>query len=380
MERISKRRAKLFRNGVRLKVDEEAQVVDDIEDGVKPARAVFVPGGEASGGQNGAKGRIDVYNRPALFFALCGVLVLFASLIAVAVFFLRVRGAEEVMVPDVREKEVIAALLELQKKELDARIQLRYASRARGEILEQEPKAGTIVKAGRKIRLVVSQGALVSNVGNYVGRNIDDVRSELRTLFGTTDPPLLAIKDPVLYQYSMEAAGTILEQDPLPGAGIADSVAIRFVVSKGGEAASVSMPRLLGLSTEEALAAVNKAGIRWLFSSRPAAGGEDEGRVVSQEPAGGETLPVERTAFIVVASPAPGAVRDNEVASLFSYYITENPYPMRTELEAILPSGERKMLMDVNHYGGEISYPYRLPKGTALVLSLLGREIYRETI
>jgi len=87
-------------------------------------------------------------------------LVIFVGIIAVSVFFYAVHGEEQTMVPDVTGKELTEALLELQVKELYPRLQLRYSqtSRDKGFILEQEPKPGTIVKAGRRIRLIVSRG------------------------------------------------------------------------------------------------------------------------------------------------------------------------------------------------------------------------------
>jgi hypothetical protein len=49
-------------------------------------------------------------------------------------------------------------------------------------------------------------------------------------------------------------------------------------------------------------------------------------------------------------------------------------------LEALLPSGERLRLISVEYPGGEFTVPYRLPAGSTLVLSMLNREIHRETV
>ncbi|MDR2467936.1 MAG: PASTA domain-containing protein [Spirochaetaceae bacterium] len=318
--------------------------------------------------------------KPQVFFALCAALLLFAVLVAIAVFFLRVRGAEEVMVPDVQGKDIIPALLELQNKELDARIQLRYSPVDRGGIIEQDPRPGTIVKAGRKIRLVISQGALLSNVGNYMGRKVDDVRSELKTLFGAATTPLITIKDPILYQYSLEPVGTILEQDPLPGTGISAPLELNLVVSRGEEALSTKMPSLTGKKVDGALDAISKAGIRWVFTTQPGENGETAGTIVAQEPASGNVLTTNQVATLTVVEPRPADIKDNETAGLFRLQLSENPYPMQTTLEAIFPDGERKTLVNMGHYGGEFTYPYLVPKGTIFVVSLLKREIHRETV
>jgi beta-lactam-binding protein with PASTA domain len=110
----------------------------------------------------------NIFERPQHFALLCLGLILFVSAVAVIVFFAALRGAEQTMVPDVREKPLIEALLELQQKELYPRIELRYSNLVpeRGVVLEQDPRAGTIVKAGRRIRLVVSLGPDIDAADN----------------------------------------------------------------------------------------------------------------------------------------------------------------------------------------------------------------------
>ena len=126
-----------------------------------------------------------VANHLRLFISMVAGLLIFVGIIAISVFFIVVRGAEQTMVPDVQGLELTKALMDLQVKELYPRIQLRYTqtSADKGLILEQNPMPGTIVKAGRRIRLVVSQGALVNTIENYLGKNIDDVRMDLHTLY-----------------------------------------------------------------------------------------------------------------------------------------------------------------------------------------------------
>jgi hypothetical protein len=68
------------------------------------------------------------------------------------------------------------------------------------------------------------------------------------------------------------------------------------------------------------------------------------------------------------------------VFKLFRYAIPKNPYPLSVRLEALLPAGERVRLVSMEYPGGELTVPYRLPEGTTLVLSMLNREIYRETV
>jgi beta-lactam-binding protein with PASTA domain len=322
-----------------------------------------------------------VANNLRFFISLSVGVIAFVGIIAVGVFFVAVRGAEQTMVPDVRGKDLTEALLELQVKELYPRIQLRYSQSAseRGLILEQSPEGGTIVKAGRRIRLVVSQGVVINSVDNYVGRNISEVRMDIQTLFASaTLQPLLSIREPFMYQYSPESAGTILQQSPEPGTSISGPVVLEFVVSRGLEHTVIDVPNFVGKSVAEALETIGKSGIVFSFSLRPVRSNEQPGIVVYQEPPADSQAPSNGEISILVTAPVeplPG-----EAFGLFTHKLPENPYPLPVALDALLPSGDRQPLAAVNHLGGTFSVPYRVPAGSILILSMLNREIYREEI
>ncbi len=324
--------------------------------------------------------RIESYvsARLRVFIAAAIALIAFVTLVALTVFFIAVRGAEQTMVPDVTGKELTSALLELQVKELYPRIQLRYSQNAadKGSILDQDPAPGAIVKAGRRIKLVVSRGMVVDKVENYVGQNLDDVKMHLQTLFSTSSRPLLALKEPPMYQFSTEAAGTILEQKPEPGTDVAGPTRLEFVVSRGSENAMVKVPDLVGLPIADAMERIRQSGIFFTFSARPAQSGEAGETVVSQLPAGQAVVAANTRVALVVAAPAK--VAEGEVFGLFERTLPEYPYPLSLKLEALLPTGERRRLIATDHPGGPFSAPYHLPEGSVLILSILNREVLRE--
>jgi beta-lactam-binding protein with PASTA domain len=316
-------------------------------------------------------------NHLRLFFFLAAAALVCAGLTALAVFFIALRGAEQTMVPDVRNKALTAALLELQAKELYPRIQLRYSQSAneKGMILEQEPEAGTIVKAGRRIRLVVSQGAVLNTVEDYRGRKVEEVQMDLRSLFASSPQPLFSLKEPFMYEYSSEAPGTILQQSPEPGTPVTGPTTLALVVSRGPERRTITVPNLTGLPFSDALAVLSRSGIRFRFSLRPLGEGEAPGAVVYQEPAASSAIgPGARLSLTVAAPPEPA---EGELFSVFTHTLPENPYPLPVRLEALLPSGERRLLAELNHGGGELSIPYQAPLGSFLILSMLNRELYR---
>jgi beta-lactam-binding protein with PASTA domain len=321
-----------------------------------------------------------VSNHLRLFLSMAAGILVFVGIIAVSVFFIALRGEEETMVPEIRGKDLTSALLELQVKELYPRIDLRYSqtSADRGLILEQDPLPGTIVKAGRRIRLVVSQGVMINRVENYLGRNIDEVRMEIQAMFASTPSPLLSLKEPFMSEYSAEAPGTILRQQPEPDADISGPTVLALVISRGPENTTIKVPALVGLSLAETLEQIGHWGIDFTFTLRPVREGETAETVVAQNPAGNTMAASNTRVAITMASPL--SPEDGEVFGLFTYAMPKNPYPHLIRLEALLPSGERIRLLSVEYAGGELNVPYHLPPGSILILSMLNREIHRETV
>ncbi|MCL2211444.1 MAG: PASTA domain-containing protein [Treponema sp.] len=322
-----------------------------------------------------------VANHLRMFIISVAALIILVGIVAVSVFFVAVRGEEQTMVPDVIGKELTAALLELQVKELYPRLQLRYSqtSRDKGFILEQEPRAGTIVKAGRRIRLVVSQGVIVNKVENFISRNIDEVRMDLMTLQATAGGiTLLTIREPIVFEFSSENPGTIIAQKPEPGADISGPTTLEFVVSRGRENLTVSVPQLTGLSVTKALELISTTGINFQFILKEKSANEAGETVVSQNPAANTTISINTPVQITVTNPEQLA--NNEIFGLFNYNIPQNPYPLSVRLEALNPSGERQRIFTVNYMGGNFTVPYKQPVGTALILSMLNRELHRETV
>jgi beta-lactam-binding protein with PASTA domain len=329
---------------------------------------------------NAVEDFVSGHVRLVVITAFC--IVALAAAAALVVFFVALRGAEQTMVPDIRDKELVEALQELQTKELYPRIQTRYSQSAndRGFVLEQDPPPGTIVKAGRRIRLVVSLGMMINVIEDYRGRNIEEVRMDLQALFASASMSLLTIKEPFMYEYSSANPGVILEQKPEPGEPVSGPVSLEFVVSRGPERVTAAAPDLAGLGPAEAVGLLEKAGLGFSFSLREARAGEEYGTVVFQDPSAGTMVETGRPISLVAAAPA-GPLETGEVFALFRYSMPENPYPLPVRLEALAPgAGGRELLVETVFGGGFFSFPYRAVPGAVLILSMRGRELYRETV
>jgi len=317
-----------------------------------------------------------------LFISLTIGLIVFVGLIALSVFFIAVRGKEEVMVPNVLGKELSQALIELQEKELYPRISLRAsgAGEEKGFILEQNPEAGTLVKAERRINLVISSGMALDKIGNYLGKNINDVRQELQSFNNSSHEIKITIREPFMYQYSNETAGTVLQQNPVQGTDLTGSVTLELVVSRGRENTRITVPDMMGLYYTDALSRLGQNRISFAFTiegaGRSPEGGKP-GTVTAQNPRGGSEIGMDEKVTVTIISPDAEA---GEATGLFSYNLPQNPYPLPLTVEANLPNGSRELLANTNHSGGEFSIPYRLPSGSVIIISMVDREIYRQTV
>jgi beta-lactam-binding protein with PASTA domain len=313
------------------------------------------------------------------FLFLTGALTLFLTGAAcTVVFFLFVNRPEQMMVPNVTGKELTAALQEMQVKELYPKIQLRFSDSPadKGRILEQNPSPGSIVKAGRRITLVVSQGVLIDTLEDFSGQNLDEARARLQAIFSGTSRPTITFTEPVYASHSAPA-GTILTQDPLPGTQIFDPIQVRLVVSRGPEMDMAPVPRLTGLSLNEALQALQGSRIIFDWTSQGPSGNEQAGTVVWQEPARQE-MPVGTRLQAIAALPEK--MERGLAYGIVHVQVPEFPYPVPVVLRGRSPSRQEAVLASFMHTGGALSVPYGLPPQPELTLVAAGSVVAREIV
>ena len=306
-------------------------------------------------------------------------LVMLVVFIAVStlVFFISLKSAEQVMVPNVVGKDLPEALLDLQARELYPRIQLRYSQKAdeKGLILEQDPSPGAIVKGGKRIELVVSQGTVIDTVQNYIGENIEDVQNRIRELFTSGSRQYLQIKQPYLTKYSAEPAGTILEQEPAAGTPISNNMELTFVVSKGTQAETTQVPNMTGADLKKIYQVMQRAAVTFAFTAGSTTGTDIT--VQQQSAAAQSEVPVFSPVTLTVSLPES---TNGMVSGILKATLAEFPYPFTVSLYAAYPNGDKDLLTSFRHPGGACSIPYTVPEGTQLSLEVLNKEVYTETV
>jgi beta-lactam-binding protein with PASTA domain len=300
------------------------------------------------------------------------VLMLFIGLLT---FLLSLRGSEEVLVPDVENKDLITALMELQQKDLYARVQVRYSTDyEKGLVLEQKPTAGASVRVGRKVNLVVSRGPVIDRVEDYVGQKLEDLRVHLQSLFATSKA-LLRIKEPVSYVFDESPAGTILVQNPPAGKPLDGVTELELVVSRGPKGETVAVKDYLKLDFQDAMAELSSENIPFIFTVRKAKGSEKSGVVVGQTPEPAAMVPYGSVVQLVMTRPT-GLPR-GRVFGVFEYTMPSYPIMVDISLDAVSESASSTVLA-MKHPGGPISIPYIVDEKSELVFNIMGKEEMRQ--
>lgn len=348
--------------------------------------------------KNEFQGELQKNIRAFVLYTLATFLLM--VLAALAVFFFANKGDEQVLVPDVTGKSLTRALLEMQEKELYPKLQLRYSDLPgeAGQVLSQSPNAGSIVKAGRRITLVVSRGVVIDHVGNYVRTNIDTVKTKLDMLYGGVDTPPITIAEPV-FKLDSSPIGTILEQEPEEGTPITQGVELHFIVSKGASDSLVKVPNFLGNTIAQISEEMGKVNLLFHFQSHIAGSDETAGTVVNQSLAAESETAEFSQITLEIALPASDAIfsgdtivenvrgrNEAETAGMqmnnfsnasygiFSTSISYYPIAVPVKIDAYPPEGSPFTIASFNHIGGNISLPYSVPHGTILALSVLNQE------
>ena len=296
-------------------------------------------------------------------------LLLFMLASGIAAFMLTVRSTEDVVIPEVTGMKLEDALIAIQDRGLNSRIQLRFSANPneRGSVIEQSPGPGTIKKAGSHVALRISRGTLVGTVENYVGWQLMDLEAHLKSL-GT----VITINEPVIRINSERPEGTILEQKPAPGTDISSAGAeLSLVVSLGPEGRTFVVPNFVGIDFTTAMKTAAAFDLPFLFTQRDAARGEQRGIVAEQRPGGEENVPIGTIIQLAVTTPDSTGGR---IFGILNRTLPEHPVAVDTAFFVISEDGVKDEVFRTKHRGGPMAIPYFETEGTVLVISVMGRD------
>jgi beta-lactam-binding protein with PASTA domain len=211
------------------------------------------------------------------------VLVAVAVLSAVTTIRLSIRG-RETTVPNLVGVPLQTAEGTAREQGLDIKVQDKlYSNLPSGSIVSQLPSAGTPIKMGQHVDVLVSLGPKNVAVPEVVG-------SSLRAAEITAVQRGLTLGDVAQIHSARGAAGEIIAQDPPAASAAARGPAVNLLVSLGSAAPAYYCPSFVGRSLAEARPAIEKAGFK-VGQVVPVTGeGGVPGAILSQSPPPGSKI------------------------------------------------------------------------------------------
>jgi serine/threonine-protein kinase len=167
-----------------------------------------------------------------------------------------------------------SAVFQLKEAKLTSKLVRRAATKPRGIVIGQKPRAGATVPQGTPVTLVVSNGPLDVKMPDVVGLGTADAVKVLQARKLTVTLDQVA---------SQEAPGTVVGQEPKAGKRTKPGTQVVLQVAKG--VAPVSVPDVTGQLEQQATAALKQAGLAARVVRVPSS--QPKGTVVAQSPAAG---------------------------------------------------------------------------------------------
>jgi beta-lactam-binding protein with PASTA domain len=269
-------------------------------------------------------------------------------------------------------------LISLQEKELYPRIQVRYTEDPleKDRIISQDPKAGSVVRAGKRIKLMISKGAVVDKVGSYTGQSLSDVKTHLQTLFASYTP-LMVIKEPVVFVFDDAPAGTILEQSPPAETPLTGMTELVFIVSRGPVGETYNIDDFGGLKWMDALGRLVRSNQPFVFRFSE----EEEDRdamVLEQTPEAGSQVRA-GTVVELTLSRAAKLPRDERLG-IMEVALPEYPVSVKLTVERMVAGGRPETILEMMHPGGLFAFPYREKEGTEITVRVYDEEVRTLTV
>lgn len=211
----------------------------------------------------------DPQARSRRVWGFVGIGIVCLALLVGAIYLtLKITGApppaQSVQVPNVATMTPDDAAAALRDKGLTVAQPLQKASSSddmKGLVIDQNPSEGTIVDQGTPVTLTVGEGQTEVTVPNVQGMDAQRAIDEI-TKFN--------LEPQTEYVWSSSPTDRVVDQDPQPQEVVAPGSTVTISISKGTEMTEVPAKKaLIGVSVDEAEAALTEAKLKFLTQTEP---------------------------------------------------------------------------------------------------------------
>jgi serine/threonine protein kinase len=279
-------------------------------------------------------------SRPWLFGIL--FLVLLGSAVAAFLGFGKFWSLNEITVPDVVGKQVDTARNILTSSNLRVSVSEAFNDKVpAGQVVSQQPEAGTTVKEQRTITIVVSKGGEITVVPDLRGLNRRDAELQIKNSglkLGRVDEQFAEGSQP----------DTVINQNPRPPAQVTKGTTIDIVISKGNSPKKLSLPDFQGALLSTVATQLESLKLKQGKITEVANDKYPPGTIVSQNPPPATEVTEGTAIDFSVAKGVPGAVRRAVVQ------VTIPDGPARQALQIVVTdTNGRRVAYEGTHKPGE---------------------------
>ena len=294
--------------------------------------------------------------RPLIWPWLALLLLLVAALIAAAV--LLTRKDDTPHVPNVVGQGTAQAVDELGRRGYAADVETTIRPSAQpGKVLSQAPAAGTKLDKGSRVTIVSARGRTIVGVPDVVGLSAPKAFARLQAagLKGKTNP--VSSKQP---------RGTVLSQSPAAEGRAKKGSFVLLTISSGR--ATVTVPRVIGLSEAQATARLTPLGFRARVTRIPST--KTEGLVISQVPAQGTRAKKGSVVGLNVSDGPPTTTTNTTTTTTTTTTATTPPNPGGAKVPKVTGMGQAQAIARLQSAGFRVdSYPLASSRPRGLVVS-----------
>jgi eukaryotic-like serine/threonine-protein kinase len=250
-------------------------------------------------------------------------------------------------VPDVIGKDLPTAEKILDDQGLKWSIKPVPSFAPRNQVVEQDPiptdRGGGKLEKGSAVTLSVSQGPAIVAVPTVAGLTQDEAMKRLEKS---------GFKVNVEQRYSKGVKrGLAIGTEPDAGTQLSTAQPVTLVISRGAN--TVTVPSVVGMDDQAALASIQSAGLAGVVVQRDST--EPQGKVLSQSPQGGQQVArgsqvtIFASTGVITVPDVTGQDRKSAVSTLkkagFVVAVTEQPTDDPAEINRVIsefpPAGSR---------------------------------------
>lgn len=307
--------------------------------------------------------KIIIRNIIIILFAFVVVFGLVTSL----VFWFVRKGPPEVTVPGITGGELIEGLLILQKKNLRATVDPRYFSDySKNIIVEQDPKAGSIVREGKDIRLIVSKGPIVSIVEDYTGKTLNYVQNRLQEIFSFQGKTIKLGN--VTHVTSEYPQGSIVGQFPPPNTPITNVDTLDLVISKGKEIQAFNLNDYTGENVNNIMKLLALRGVLVHIITEEVMNPALSGFIISQDPPDGTLVKRNDTVTFYVGYLPSETEKEKLYARVLNFDVPPELETAVIRVVVVDRIGEREIYNAENTGSDNISIPFKSYSNTTVYI------------